>query len=154
MKFQKFALTRPTPKEEGNTNFLGRITVYLPDSKKQYGDLQASMFLSGDGISITNSFSGSFTTKFGIRTELTVDELRTISQFCASRAQDIITKIVDTQRSRRQTYSLSAPFGVDIVVGDSSHVAAPTSLVGGDYHIPEVSALRGYTIPSQVPMSW
>ena len=134
MKFTKFALTKLAPKEDGNTASMGYITIFLPGSKATMGDLQASMTRTAEGISVANSYECSFTTKFGIRTKLTVDELNTIHKFCASRAQDIITRIVDTQKSRRQTYVLSAPFGVDVV-----QVAAPSSLVGGDYFLQEVN---------------
>ena len=133
MKFTKFALTKLAPKEDGNTAALGYIAIFLPGSKKEYGDIQAFMTLTAEGIGVSDSFSGSFTTKFGIRTELTVDELRTISQFCASRAQDIITAMVDTQKTRRQTYTLTEPFGT--VVQEAAH----TSLYGGDYFLQEVN---------------
>jgi len=146
MKFTKFALTLCGPKETGNTNFLGRITIYLPDSRKSMGDIQANLFLTAEGISVSNSCSGGFTTKFGIRTELAVDELRTISNFCLSRGLDIVTILRDTQKTRRQTYSLSTPFGVDI--------PEPTSLIGGDYYLPSIVSTPPYNYNAQVPMDW
>ena len=110
MLFNKFALTKPNPSKAHSAGWLGYITVYLPDGAGKLGDIQASMSLSGDGIGVSNSSGGEFTTKFGIRTELKVDELKTLSEFLMARGSNIAESLA-VQDKLRRVYIMTEPFG-------------------------------------------
>jgi hypothetical protein len=146
MLFSKFALTRPNPEKKHSENWIGYITIYLPDSKGKLGDIQASMTTNGNGIGVSNSSGGNFTRKFGIRTELNGDELKTLSEFLMSRGTSIVEALAMQDRIRR-TYVLAEPF--------SSEVPTTTRKTRKRSITQTVTSVVFAThINGQIPMEW